>query len=121
MLRLFQNSFIFGEVTSSRFFRELLRHNSYFFGAGISSERCFFEELFFQNNHFFRSSYFFQNSYFFRAKRLASSHFLRKQSSSGQLLFETSTFLAEELFRIKMSTAQLLFPSRYFCTASTFS
>ena len=63
---------------------------------------CFFEELFFQ-------------------KLLASSRFLRIESSSAQLLFGTATILAEELFRIKISTAELLFPSRYFCTALTFS
>ena len=122
MLRLFQNSFIFGEATYSRFFRvttstqQLLFRSSYFFRAA-----AFWGGLFFQNNHFFRSSYFFQNSYFFRAKLLASSHFLRKESSSGQLFFETATFLAEELFRIKIPTEELLFPSRYFCTASMFS
>ena len=88
---------------------------------GFLQSSCFFEELFFQNNHCFRSSYFFQNSYFFRANRSASSHFLRIESSSGQLLFGTATFLVEEWFRIKISTAELLFPSRYFCTASTFS
>ena len=77
----------------------------------------FSEQLFLQSSCF-RSTYFF---YFFRAKLLASSHFLRIESSSGQLLFGTATFLAEELLRIKISTAELLFPSRYFCTASTFS
>ena len=119
MLRLFQDSFIFGEATYSRV--------NYFVTTVSFSEQlflqssCFFEELFFQNNRFFLSSYFFQNSYFFRATLLASSHSLRVESSSEQLLFGTGIFLTEELFRIKISTAELLFPSRCFCTASMFS
>ena len=55
MLRLFQNSFISGEVTYSHFFRvttstrQLLFRSSYFFRAA-----AFFELLLFQNCHFFR-------------------------------------------------------------------
>ena len=98
-----------------------LFQSNYFDTIVIFQGSCFFQELFFQNNHFFRSSYFFRNSYFFRVTLLARSHFLRIESSSGQLLFGTATFLAEKLFRIKIPTEELLFPSRYFCTASTFS
>ena len=36
------------------------------------------------------------------AKRLSSSHHLRIESSLGQLLFGTASFLVEELFRIKV-------------------
>ena len=83
------------------------------------------EQLFLQRNRFFRISFsrrvtylqyflFFQSIYFFRVKLLASSHFLR----IVQLLFETATFLAEDLLGIKIST-KLIY--RCCCTASTFS
>ena len=39
----------------------------------------------------------------------------------GQLLFETAIFSAGELFTKKISIEELLFQSRYFCTASTVS
>ena len=91
----------------------------------------FSEQLFLQNScfllrsTFFRtvifSQLFFQNSFFFRAKILQSSHSLRIGSFLGQLLFGTTIFLAEELFRIKISTEELIFQSRYFSTASPFS
>ena len=122
MLRIFQDSFICEKATSSHFFRvtaptqQLLFQSRYFFRASAS-----FEELLFQNSHFFRTSYFFQNSYFSRAKLLPSSHVLRIGSSLGQLHFGTATFFVEEFFRIKISTEELLFPSRCFWIASTFS
>ena len=121
MLRLFQESFSFGEATSSRFFRvtiltqQLLFRSSYFFRAA-----AFLRSSFFRIITFFEAV-IFQNSYFFIAKLLASSHFLRIESSSGQLLLRTATFLVEEMFRIKIYSEELLFPSRYFYTASTFS
>ena len=68
----------------------------------------------------FSQELFFQNSFFFGAKILQSSHFLRIGSSLRHLLFG-NTILSEELFRIKISKKELLFQSRYFCTASTFS
>ena len=51
--------------------------------------------------YFWRSYLFtlFQGNYF--------------ESSLGQLLFGTATFLAEELFRTKIPTEELLFLSRY--------
>ena len=61
---------------------------------------------------------FFQNSCFFRANLLPSSYL---GSSIGQLLFGAAVFLAKELFRIRISTEELLFRSRYFYTTSTFS
>ena len=64
-LRLFQNSFIFGEASSSHFFRattsaqQLLFRSSYFFRTA-----AFFEELLFLEQSFIRSSYFFRVAYF---------------------------------------------------------
>ena len=46
---------------------------------------------------------------------------LRIGSSSEQLHFETATFLVEELFRIEISTEELLFWTRYFGTILTLS
>ena len=54
MLRLFEDSFHFGEATSSHFFRitistqQLIFWSSYFFRAA-----AFLEELFSQNSHLF--------------------------------------------------------------------
>ena len=90
----------------------------------------FSEQLFLQSSCFFRgillskepfrcSSY--SNTQFFGAKPLLSSYFLRIESSLGQLLFGTPNFVAEELIRIKISAEELLFQSRYLCTASAFS
>ena len=115
ILWIFQDSFIFGEAATSHFFRvttvtqHLLFRSSSFFWAAV-----FFEELLFQKS-------LFRNGHFSRAKLLPSSHFLRMWSYFGKLLLGTATFLAKELFRIKVSTDELLFQSRYFCIASTFS
>ena len=62
----------------------------------------------------------FQNSFFFRAKLLQSSLFLRIGSYLGQLLFETAIFWWKNCLEKKISTEELLFKSRYFCTSSTF-
>ena len=55
MLRIFQNSFIFGEATYSHFFWVTNSTQQLLFQSS-----CFFEELLFQNSHFFRSSYLFR-------------------------------------------------------------
>ena len=78
---------------------------------------CIFEELPCHSSQ----KFFFQDSYFFIAKFLRSRHFLEIGSSLVQLLFGTATYLAQELFRTKISTVVLLFRIRYFCTASTIS
>ena len=122
MLRLFQNSFIFGEATYSHFFRvttltqQLLFRSMYFFRAA-----AFLRSSLFLEQSLFSKQLSFQSSYFSRAKHLPSGHFLRIESSSWQLLFRTATILAVVLFKIKISTEELLFPSRYFCTGLTFS
>ena len=115
MLLLFQDGFIFGEATSLHFFRvttstqQLLFRSSYFPTAATFLRSSFFKQL------------FFRNSYLFRAKLLSSSHFLKIGRSLGQLLCRTATFLAEDLFGIKISIEEAPFRSRYFYTASTFS
>ena len=55
---------------------------------------------------------FFQDSYFFILKFLRSRHFLEIGSSLVQLLFGTATYLAQELFRTKISAVVLLFRIR---------
>ena len=82
----------------------------------LQNSGCF---LLFQNIHF-SQELFFQKSLLFGAKTLQSSHFLRIGSSLRQLLFGIAIF-SQELFRIKLCKKELLFQSRYFCTASTFS
>ena len=120
-MRLFQDNFILVEATSSQFFRvttstqQLLFRSSYFFRTTAFSS--FLGTVTFLQHFFF---FFFQNSFFFTEKLLQSSHFLRIGSSLWPLLFRTAIFVSEELFRIKISKKELLLPSRYFCTASTF-
>ena len=107
MLPLFHENFILVEATSSHFFRvptstqKLLFRGRYFFRT--PAVFSFFRTV------TFSQELSFQNSFFFGAKILQSSHF------SKQLFF------SEELFRIKIAKKELLFQSRYFCTASTFS
>ena len=113
MLPLFQGNFILGEATSSHFFRvttttqQLLFRSSYFFR--IAAFFSFFRTV------TFSQKLFFQNSFFFKVNLPQSSHFLRIGSSL------CGSYFSEELFRIKISKKELLFLSRYFCTASTFS
>ena len=117
-LLLFQDSFIFGEATSSNFFRvtqHLLFWSGYVYKAAAFYRSSFFRTITSSQQLFFRIATSL------RTKLLLTSHFLRKESSLGQLLFGTATFLVEESFRIKISTEELLFRSRYFCTTSTFS
>ena len=81
------------------------------------------QKLLFGSTCFFRASTFFdklllQTSYFFAAVIFSewllfesemSSHHLRIGSSLGYLLFGTATSLAEELFRMKISTESYFF------------
>ena len=79
---------------------------------------CFFWETPFSEHSLICSSYFFKIAAFFNRKLLPSIHFLRIGSSLRQLLVGTATFLAEDLFRIKITTKHVY---RYFCAGSTFS
>ena len=118
MMLLFQSSFIFGETTSSHIFRvaistqQLIFRSSYFFKAAV----------FLSNSLFRTASPSFCRSYFFRNPLFQSETSIEQPLTSlGQLLFRTATFLAGDLFRIKIFTEILLFRSRKICTASTFS
>ena len=114
--RHFQDSFIFGEASSSHCFRkttstqQLLVWSSYFFRAA-----AFFEEIPFQNSHFFAAVIFLEQLLF------------QGQTSTGQPILEnryffngTATFWAEELFRINISTKQVLLLSIDFFRSATF-
>ena len=121
MLLLFHDSFFSEKQFFHTSFESVLWHNSYIFGAAISSG-----DLVFLRSSFFRKEtssqqLFFQNSYFFRAKLLPSSHHLSIGRSLRYLFFGTAIFLEEEFFWTKISTEELLFRSRYFCTTATFS
>ena len=116
MQQLFQDSFIFGETSSSHFFRVTNSTQKLLFRCSYAT---FFEELPLSEQIPLQSSPFFQNSYFFREKHLPSSYFLRIGSSLGQVVFGAPTFLVEKLFRIKAFLEEVLLPTRYFCT--TFS
>ena len=115
ILRLFKDSFNFREATSSHFFRvttsikQLLFQGSYFFRT----------DFLFGDAHFSEQSFFI--SVIFQSETSTEQPILRIGSSLGQLLYVTATFLEEELFRIKISTEELLFWSRYCYTISNFS
>ena len=112
--RLLKDSFNFGEATSSHFrvttsIKQLLFQGSYFFRT----------DFLFGDAHFSEQSFFI--SVIFQSETSTEQPILRIESSLGQLLYVTATFLEEELFRIKISTEGLLFWSRYCYTISTFS
>ena len=113
MLRLFQNSFIFGEATFFTIFQ-----SDYVETAVTFSEQIFFQSsccvLLFQNSHF-SQQLFFQNSFFF-------SHFLRKRSSFWQLFFGTAVFpcLGWNYLKITTFSRQLLLHSTNFFRKATF-
>ena len=94
----------------------LLWHNGYLIGAAISLKQLLLWRVPSKEQTLFRSTYFFK--IFIKAKLPPSSHFLTTESSLWKWLFGTSTFFAEEFFKIKIPTEELLFRSRYFCTIS---
>ena len=113
---IFSDSFIFGKATSSHFFRVT------FFKLP--------QELLFQTSSFFRAAFFLRS---FFGTVTFSLHFF---SFSEQLLFQSETttekphlknrkFFSAVTFRNrylqKISTEELLFRSRFFCTTSIFS
>ena len=104
VLKLFQSNYFDTTVTFSE---QLFLQSSFFF----------FEELLFQSSHFFRSSYFFRTAAFSERNFYRQPLFEKKKLAT----FRNSYHFAEELFRIKISTEELLFRSRYFSTGSTFS
>ena len=107
------------------YFFKLFQSNYFDDTAAISQSSYFFRTAAFLRNSFFGTVIFlqllFQNSFFFRAKLLQSSLFLRIGSYLGQLLFEAAIFWRKNCLEKKISTEELLFQRRYFCTSSTFS
>ena len=85
----------------------LLRHNSFFFRGSYFFRAVAFFSFF--RTVTFSQELFFQKSFFFGVKLLQSRHFLKIGSSLRQLLFGTTFFFREELFRIKISKKELLF------------
>ena len=109
---------IYGEATSSHFFRvttstqRLLFRCSYFFRTAAFS--TFSEQSLFRWSYFFRIASFSEWSIY----RVATSW---EQEVVYGSQFSEQLFFSEELFRIKISNRELLFCGRYFCTASDFS
>ena len=77
--------------------------------------------LLFSEQSFFISVSYFSEYLIFQSETYTEQPILRIGSSLGQLTDVTATFLEEELFRIKISTEELLFWSRYCYTISNFS
>ena len=117
MLRLFQDNLMFGEATSSHFFRvtisaqQLLFRRSYVFSAAafFKSSLCrtvtSSQPLFFQNSYFFsaiskeevlfRSSCFCTTSAFSEKKKLQKSFFLEKANFLEKRYFALLTLSGE--------------------------
>ena len=116
---ILSDSFIFGKTTSSQFFRvtflkvsqELLFRSSSFFRAAD-----FFEELLFSEQSLFPSIFFF---------RIILYLLVQGDTSTEKPNFENRKFFGavtiQNSYPQKTSTEELLFPSRFFCTTSTFS
>ena len=107
ILRIFQYSFIFREV-SSHFFR-------------ITTEQLFLQGVCFcWGASFLEQSLIcrviFSEQLLFKSKTSTK----QPQLENRKLLSGTATFSAEEMFRMKISTEELLFWSRCYCTALTF-
>ena len=89
------------------------------------------QELLFQSSYFFRTAAFLRSSVFekvislqlviyseyliFRSETSTEHPLLENGKFFRSVTFWNSHFLAEELRRIKISTEELLFRSRYFC------
>ena len=97
MLRRFQESFIFVKASFSQYFSATISTLQLCLGAAISSEQL----------RFCRTTSYRRWNYVVCLQRAVT--------------FWSSCFLAEELFRIKICTEELLCRSKYFCTASTFA
>ena len=105
--RFFQDSFIFGEATSSHFFR-------------VTAST---QPLLFWNRYVFWAAAFVRSSVFERVVSLQQLFFSEYLNFSERKSYvsQQPLFWREELIRIKLSREKLLCRNRYFCTASTFS
>ena len=118
MLPLFQDNFILVKATFSHFFRvttsiqQLLFRGSYFFRTAANFS--FFRTITFLQKLFLQNSFFLKRK-FYRAETCWEQEVIYGNYFLEQLL------LLEELLKTKICTKELLFRSKYFCTASTFS
>ena len=116
MSRHFQDNIIFGEANSSHFFRVLLRHNGYFFGAAIFSQHLLFlEELRFWNSHFLAAIIFSEYLLF------GSETSTRQSLLENRKIFKVITFRITYLFWKATFLEGLLFQKRLPSIAATFS
>ena len=138
MLRLFQDSFIFEEATSSYFFRvitltqQLLFRSSYFFRSST-----FFDELLFQNSHFFAEVIFpeqllfqsetsteppLENRKFFRVVTFWNSYLSGEGIVQNKDIYKRDTFLKQvrsiKCFKASFSEKQYPALSTFFWRAT---
>ena len=103
---------------------EKLLHSNYFDTTVIFSEQlflqsiCSFDKLLVQNRHFFDVVIFFRIPTLWERNEPPP---LENRKFFGVVTFWIGSFLAEELFRMKIFTKDLLFRNRCCCRASTFS
>ena len=97
MLRPFQDSFVFGEATSSHFFsvttstQQLLLRSSYFFRTTAFLRSSFFRTV------TFSQQLFFQNSYF-QSKTSTEQLLLESSMKNGNILHENRKFFKRVTF-----------------------
>ena len=140
MLRLFQDSFIFEEATSSYFFRvitltqQLLFRSSYFFRSST-----FFDELLFQNSHFFAAVIFseqllfqsetpteplLENRKFFRVVTFWNSYLSGGGIVQNEDIYRRDTFLKQvrsiKCFRRATFLKKTSFSEKQYPALSTF-
>ena len=111
MLQYFRLAF--GKATSSHFFRVTVFKVSQELICRCSGAAAFFEELLFQNRHFF-PAFFFSEQLLFHSETS-----IQKPNIENRKFFSAVTF--RNSYPQKISTEELLFRSRFFCTAPTFS
>ena len=106
------------EVTAFRvttLTQQLLFLGSYFFRASA----CF-EELLFQNIHFI-AAVIFSQLLLFQSETSTEQPLLENRKFFRVVTFRNNYLFGGGIVWNKVSTEELLFRSRYFCTASTFS
>ena len=118
MSRLFRNSFIFGEASSSHFFmvttltKQLFFRSSYFFRSS-----CLLKEFLFQNSHFF-TAVIFSEQLLFQSKTFTEQPLTG--SSLGQLLFEIGIVYNKNIYIRATFSKQVLLHSISFFRRATF-
>ena len=97
MLRLFQDSFIFGEANSSHFFRVTISTQELLFASSYIFRAAAFLWSFFSRTVTSLQQFFFENS-FFSEQYIKKSYFFKAGTFTQYQLFQKSYFLKNTIF-----------------------